>query len=220
MTTATMRRPRIGRGADRGLVLHLRSRHWSTAVPTAVALVTALWVTTRLSTDEPTAPPVVAMLAVTLGVLALATTLGTPDDALDRAAARPWPPRRLANLLTLGAIALALPALALPTATAFASVGFLLRDAAGLTGLLALGATVLGPGRAWTVVLTWGAPVAVFGPMYLGNPDRTVVILTWMIQPAGQATAALAAAALAGIGVLAYALVGPPHRPASEPSDD
>ncbi|MGL5820012.1 MAG: hypothetical protein ACRCYR_20830 [Phycicoccus sp.] len=220
MTTATGTRPRTRTAATRGLMLHLRSRHWATAVPTAVALVTALWVITHLSTDELTAPPVVAMLAVTLGVLALATTLGTPDDALDRAAARPWPPRRLAQVLVLGAIALALPALALPTTTDFAPAAFLLRDAAGLTGLFTLGAIVLGPGRAWVVVLTWCAPVAVFGPMYLGNPDRTVVILTWMIQPAGQATAALAAAAVATTGVLAYALVGPPRRPASEPSDD
>ena len=81
---------------------------------------------------------------------------------------------------------------------------------AGLTGLVALGAVVLGAARApllpvvWTVLVLWWAP-----PM--GEPPTRPaykVMLTWMAQPVDTRAATVAAVVLAVAGTLSYAVLG------------
>jgi hypothetical protein len=81
---------------------------------------------------------------------------------------------------------------------------------AGLTGLVALGAVVLGATRApllpvvRTVLVLWWAP-----PM--GEPPTRPaykVMLTWMVQPPETQAATVAAIVLAAAGTLAYAALG------------
>jgi hypothetical protein len=85
--------------------------------------------------------------------------------------------------------------------------GQLVRNVAGLTGLVALGAVVVGAARAplipvvWTLLALGAAAEPPAGPTYK-------VVLSWMVQPAGTRTATVMALAVAVAGGLAYALLG------------
>ncbi|MEU3155319.1 hypothetical protein ABZ688_33650, partial [Streptomyces fimicarius] len=75
-------------------------------------------------------------------------------------------------------------------------------DAAGLTGLAALGAVLFGASYAWTPVVGWPA-VTLFAPPDPGG------VAGWLQAPAGSGPAAWTAAALLAGGVTAYAATGP-----------
>jgi hypothetical protein len=174
-----------------------------------MALMWSLW--TVFSNSREVGAPMVLLTIVVL-VSAVAATLGGPDDALDRTAARRWAPRRAAHLLAALAIVLLLLLATLLTGARFGPATMVVRDTAGLLGLTALGATTLGPARSWFPPLGWTLPAIVFP-----QPDRTLgQILTWQSQAPDNKPAAAVAAALAIGGLIAYAWAGPALRTPAE----
>nr|BFE60759.1 hypothetical protein GCM10020063_052850 [Dactylosporangium thailandense] len=155
----------------------------------------------------------VAALAAMLAVAAFGPTLGAADEALERTGAVPWPPRRA---LHLGAVALlvagllvAVPVLvpaAAPDSARFEPLVVALRDAAGLLGLAALGAAVLGAAHAWVAPLLWTL-VAVL-PLLGPSADVRVQVAAWPVQPAATTSALVCALALAAAGLVAYSVRG------------
>jgi hypothetical protein len=106
-----------------------------------------------------------------------------------------------------GAAVLGLLAIPAPAGEQMTDTGQLLRNVAGLTGLVALGAVVFGAARAplmpvlWTLLVLGSAPEPPTRPTYK-------VMLTWMVQPVDTRTAMFAAIAIAVAGTLAYAVLG------------
>jgi len=153
--------------------------------------------------DDPYRHSQLALLAATLAITSIAPGLAGADLDLDRVAGFAWAPRRAAHLLLGGALTVGLLALAVRDE---ATVSWIARDVAGLTGLIGIGAAALGASRGPLLCLLWTAAA-----IALPAVDRPAyrVILTWMMQPAGTTTATVAAVVLAVGGVLTYALAGP-----------
>lgn len=99
-------------------------------------------------------------------------------------------------------MAVALGALAV-TGRPLATTALLARDVAGLAGLAALTAVVLGSGLAWTLPAGW-ALAAATGP----GKTQASVLGTWPVQPLGTTSATVTALALAVAGTVAYAVRG------------
>ncbi|MDR7302766.1 hypothetical protein [Haloactinomyces albus] len=178
--------------------LYLRSRQVQWSLPAAVAGIALL----SLPIGDPGAPgraTVLAVLALALGFGVLGQGLGSPDVALESTGAIPWARWRLAHVVAIAGAVLAtvLVFFALPT-------GLAARDAIGLAGLTALGATLFGGQLAWLLPVGWAGASAVVPP--LSEPDL-LAVLTWPMQPADSLPAALTAATLA-CGVIAYAIKG------------
>jgi hypothetical protein len=178
------------------------------AASTATALASAVALG-LLAAGSDTAFPrlVLALFAVTVVVSVAATSLAGPDPALERTAALDWRVRRAVHVVAVGAV----------TAGAVAALGVLtdvpadvvVRNAAGLTGLAALGVVALGGGLAWCVPVTWTV-VAVTALLASRTPPAP--LLTWPVQPGGTGAATLAAYVLGAAGLGAYALAGPSAR--------
>ncbi|WP_433087737.1 hypothetical protein ACQP1P_17550 [Dactylosporangium sp. CA-052675] len=150
-----------------------------------------------------------AALAATLAVAAFGPTLGAADEALERTGAVPWPSRRA---LHLGAVALLVAGLLVagpvraPAAARVEPLVVALRDVAGLLGLAALGAAVLGAAHAWVAPLLWTL-VAVL-PLLGPSDDVRVQVAAWPVQPAATTSALVCALALAAGGLVAYSVRG------------
>jgi hypothetical protein len=88
--------------------------------------------------------------------------------------------------------------------------GQLARNVAGLAGLTALGAVLLGAARAPLLPVLWIVPVLWWAPPLGDAPTRPTykVMLTWMVQPIETRAATVAAVVLAVVGSLAYAALG------------
>jgi hypothetical protein len=187
----------------RRLVLYLRSRLLVISIGVMVACAGCLWTLGR-QIDDPYRNSQFLLLLTVLAITALAPGLGSADPDLDRAAGLWWPPRRAAHLVLGGAVAFGLMAFAAQGSSP-APVGWIARDAAGVTGLLGLGAAALGAGRAPVLCLLWTAAA-----IALPTVDRPayLAIATWMMQPAGTMAATVTAMILAVTGVLAYAHAG------------
>jgi hypothetical protein len=82
------------------------------------------------------------------------------------------------------------------------TAAFLLRDAAGLTGLAALGAVLFGAAYAWTPAVGWPAATLFVPP----DPDGPA---GWLLAPPEAGPPAWTAAALLAAGTTAYAAAGP-----------
>ncbi len=193
-----------------GLALHLRARRAPTAIVAAAASTALLWAAWVTFSNDPVVAVQVAAPAVLFTVVAAASTLGGADEELDRTAARPWVPRRAAHLLLAGAASAALLLAAALTPVSFGPARILVRDAAGLLGLAALGATALGAARAWFAPVAWTC-AAIVVP---AGDSVARQLATWPVQPGDSRPAALAAIALALAGGAAYALRGSRARPA------
>jgi hypothetical protein len=91
-----------------------------------------------------------------------------------------------------------------------ADTGQIARNVAGLTGLVAHGAVVLGAARAPLLPVVWTVVVMRWAPPMGEPPTRPAykVMLTWMAQPGDTRTATVAAVVLAGAGILSYAVLG------------
>src|SRR5262245_24972102 len=131
----------------RALSLYLRSR----AVPATVAVVLgcagAMWAL-GLAVHHPLARALAALLITLAATTAISRGLAGPDHDLDKAAAIAWPPRRAAHIIVAGVAVLGLLAAAALAGKPMADMGQLLRNVAGLTGVLALAAVLLGAARA------------------------------------------------------------------------
>lgn len=151
-----------------------------------------------------------ALLAALAGTAAIAPGLAGADPDLDRTSAIAWPPRRACHVIVAGGAVAGLLTATTLVGEQPAVTGQIARNVAGLTGLVALGAVVLGAARApllpvlWTMMVLWWAP-----PM--GEPPTRPaykVMLSWMVQPDDTRDATVAAVVLATVGTLAYTLLG------------
>ncbi|MEU4221170.1 hypothetical protein [Actinoplanes sp. NPDC026623] len=179
------------------------------AAGAVAALMWTLW--TVFSNSRDVGVPMV-ILTVLLLVATSTATLAGPDDALERTAALSWPPRRAAHLLATLAVVIVLLLATLHTGARFGPAGLVVRDAAGLLGLTALGAATIGAARSWFLPLGWTLAAIVFPQDERGAGP----ILTWQSQAPGSKAAALTAALLAIGGLAAYALSGPARRAPAE----
>ncbi|MGC5287066.1 hypothetical protein [Micromonospora sp. DT231] len=202
----------------RWLQLHLRSRRVPLALTTATALIALVWALSLAYTDSTTINIRTASLVIMLAVVAVGTTLGGADDALDRTAAVNWPLRRAGHLLLAGATITALLTLSTVTDARYEPFALLLRNTAGLLGLTALGAALFGAAMSWIAPLIWTLIAAL--PLMDPSRDLRIQVAGWLIQPAGTTAATVCASTLAVAGLLAYTLRGCPLRPASEAALD
>lgn len=187
------------------LALYLRSRSAPATLATMLGCAVGLWALGH-TVDDPYGRGQLAMLATLLTTAAIAPGLAGADIHLDRTSAFAWPPRRAAHLIIAGAIAVGLLAATALAGDPMTGTARIARDAAGLTGLIGLGAAALGASRAPVFPLLWTALIIGLGP-----PDQPTyqVMLTWMIQPTDTTTATVAALTLGASGTLAYAILGP-----------
>jgi len=191
------------------LALYLRSRGVPATAAAVLVCAVALWAL-GLVVDHPQGRVLVALLAALAATTALAPGLAGADHDLDRASAIAWPPRRAAHVIVAGAAVVGLLAVTALVGEQMASTARIARDVAGLGGLIALGAAILGAVRAPLLPVVWTALVLQYAPPMGEPPTRPAykVMLTWMVQPIEIRAATVAAAALAAAGTLAYAVLG------------
>jgi hypothetical protein len=195
----------------KGLALYARSRRVPAALGVAVAGTALAWLLATIIGHADNVSGTALVLTVLLLVAVATATLGGPDDALDRTAARPWRWLRMSHLaMALGCVLVLLLATLL-TGTRFAPFGSVVRDTAGLLGLTALGAVTTGTARAWFVPLGWTLGAAAFPAVGIAGEA-----LTWQTQSPDSRPAAVVAALLAVAGLAAYASRGPRPRTPSE----
>jgi hypothetical protein len=151
---------------------------------------------------------------VPFAVAAVATGLAGADPALDRTAAVFWPVRRAVHVAAIGALSIGALVASRWAGEPLVATELVVRNGIGLTGVAALGATLLGGGLAWCLPMTW-TTVAVTAALASREPGAA--LLTWPVQPAGTTTATVAATVLGVGGTLVYyALRGPsPNRTAA-----
>jgi hypothetical protein len=190
-----------------GAVLYARSR----ALPRTLAALAgtaalAVWAAGEMNAyvDTYRRVPIVA-LAPLLAAAVIGASLHTPTGELDRTAARPWWPRRLAHLLTLTALAAALlPLTVLGDALAFGPPA-MIRNLLGCTGVTAAAAALLGARLSWLPTL--GCVSAVY-LVSNGVHGRAVTVWAWPMQLGGQPGAWLAAGAVFMLGTVLYVVRG------------
>jgi hypothetical protein len=194
------------------LVLYLRSRQVPLAVGGAVVTVAAVWWIDRAI--EHRATDLLALLAVIGATVAGGSGLAGADPHLERTAALAWPPRRTAHVLAIGAAAIGLVAATGLTGDQLGPASQAARNAAGMVGLLALGAATLGAGWAWMVPLTWTV-LAQTALLQLWPPPTTGYqqALTWMLQPTASTSAIVTAVIVGVTGTVTYAVLGPRSSP-------
>ncbi|GAA4594667.1 hypothetical protein BJY16_001390 [Actinoplanes octamycinicus] len=192
----------------RWLTLYLRSRRAPMALAVAAGCAGLMWSLWAIFSKDRQVAPQMVVLTVLLLVSILTLTLSSPDYALDRTAALSWPPRRAAHLLAALLIVVGSLVLTRYTAAHFGPASVLLRDAAGLLGLTALGASLLTPARSWFLPLGWTL-IAVLFPRTETVADQ---LLTWQSQAPDNRPAVLLALLLALAGLVTYALAGPSRR--------
>ncbi|MEV4844414.1 hypothetical protein AB0K20_14500 [Micromonospora matsumotoense] len=192
-------------------LLYLRSRHVPLALAAAVGGVAVLWALYLAFAKERDVTPMMVVLTVLLMVTALAPTLAGPDENLERTASVRWPWRRAVHLLAGLLIILAVLLATRHTGARFGPVALVVRDAAGLLGLTALCATVVGAARSWFLPLGWTTIAAVYP-----QPGTWEAVATWQGQPPDSRAATVVAAVLAIGGLVAYAVAGPARRDPSE----
>ncbi|OLZ67074.1 hypothetical protein AVW11_14495 [Streptomyces amritsarensis] len=188
----------------RWLVLYARSRQVPAALAAAVTGALVVW---ALARDGGAAPgdPRPAALVLTVAAAAASTGLGGQDPALDRTAAIRWWTRRTAHVLIAGTVACAVLLGLRAVGADQVPTALVVRDAAGLMGLAALGAAVCGAAHAWTLPVGWLA-LSSFAPPLTGVPMEVV---TWMLQPPGTAASTWTALTVTAAGTAAYAVTGP-----------
>lgn len=192
-------------------MLYVRSRRVPTALGAVVSATALAWLPATVFSDAGEVSSTVLALTVLLLVAAVTSTLGGPDDTLDRTAARPWGLLRTSHLAAaLGCILMVLSATLL-TATRFGPFGSVVRDTAGLLGLTALAAAATGSARAWFLPLGW-----TLGATAYPGTGTAGEALTWQTQASDSAPAAVVAAVLAAVGLTVYVRRGPRPRTSSE----
>ncbi|MFD6565271.1 hypothetical protein [Micromonospora profundi] len=189
------------------MTLHLRARRVPLAVAASVGSAALIWALWLILAKERDAIFLIVVLTIVLMVSVLSTTLAAPDEDLERTASLRWPWRRALHLLAALALVLVALLATLPTDARFGPAGLVLRDAAGLLGLTALCASVVGAARAWFLPLGWTVVAALF-------PQSSTwgALATWQSQPHTSRPAAVVAAVLAVAGLLTYAFLGSARR--------
>ena len=193
----------------RPLALYMRSRAAPATAAALVVCAVGLWAL-GLAIDHPQGRTLAALLVALAATTALAPGLTGADHDLDRASAVAWPPRRAAHVIVAGAAVVGLLAAAALVGEQMAGTGQIARDVAGLAGLVALGAAVLGAPKAPLLPVVWTVLVLRYAPPMGEPPTRPAykVMLTWMVQPVEARAATVAAVVLAATGTLVYAVLG------------
>lgn len=199
------------------MALHARARGVPAALAGTVAvavLVVVLgdWLREHGGFADRTPAVTVASLAALLAAVLPGAGLAGADDELERSTPLPWPWWRTGHLLAVAAATAAAFAAAGAASGALDGPGVLLRDVAGLLGLTALSAVVVGARAAWAPVTAYVLVTFLLG--LGGGPG--VVVWGWAFEPAGSRPAAITAAALAATGGVLYALRG--ARPGEQPA--
>ncbi len=185
-------------------MLYARSRQVPASLAAVMLSAMAVWALARDGGREPwdPRPPVLVLAAA---AMAVSIGLSGQDLALDRTAALRWAPRRAAHvLLSSGIVATAVLAVQ-AVGEDMATIAFVVRDSAGLMGLVALGAALSGGQFGWTLPFAWLA-FSFFAPPATGVPMQ---VATWMLLPPGTAAGTWTALVLTVAGTTAYAFAGP-----------
>ena len=186
------------------LTLYARSRQVPASLAAVVISAVALWALARDGGEGP-GDPRLPVLVLATGAMAASIGLSGQDLALDRTAAIRWVPRRAAHVLLAGAVVAAVLLTVQTMAEDTATTAFVVRDSAGLMGLVALGAALSGGQYAWTLPFAW-LSFSFFAPPPTSAPMR---VATWMLLPPGTAAGTWTALVLAVAGTTAYAVAGP-----------
>ncbi|MFD8766077.1 hypothetical protein ACFV03_45285 [Streptomyces mirabilis] len=187
----------------RWLTLYARSRQ----IPASLAAVVISAVAVALARDGGGGPgdPRLPVLVLATGAMAVSIGLSGQDLALDRTAAIRWVPRRAAHVLLCGAVVGTVLLTVQAMGEDMATTAFVVRDSAGLMGLVALGAVLSGGQYAWTLPFAW-LSFSFFAPPPTSAPMQ---VASWMLLPPGTAAGTLTALVLAVAGTAAYAVAGP-----------
>ncbi|MCX5583144.1 hypothetical protein ACFV0H_01325 [Streptomyces erythrochromogenes] len=188
----------------RWLTLYARSRQVPASLAAVVISAVAVWALVRDGGEGPGDPRLPVLILAT-GAMAASIGLSGQDLALDRTAAIRWVPRRAAHVLLIGAVVGTVLLTVQTMGEDMATTAFVVRDSAGLMGLVALGAALLGGQYAWTLPFTW-LSFSFFAPPPTGVPMQ---VATWMLLPPGTAAGTWTALVLTVAGTAAYAVAGP-----------
>ncbi|WP_046501001.1 hypothetical protein [Streptomyces odonnellii] len=188
----------------RWLTLYARSRQVPASLAAVLISAVAAWALARDGVEAP-GDPRLPVLVLAMGATAASVGLGGQDLALDRTAAIRWVPRRAAHVLLAGAVVGAALLAVQAMGESMATTAFVVRDSAGLMGLVALGAALSGRQYAWTLPFTW-LVFSFFVPPATSVPMR---VATWMLLPPGTAAGTWTALVLTVVGTTAYAVAGP-----------
>lgn len=145
----------------RPLALYLRSRAAPATAGAMLVCAVGLWAL-GLAIDHPQGRGLATLLVALAATTAIAPGLVGADTDLDRASAIAWPPRRATHVVVGAAAVVGLLAATALVGEQTAGTDQIARNVAGLAGLVALGAAVLGAARApllpvvWTVLVLCG----------------------------------------------------------------
>ncbi|WP_409474896.1 hypothetical protein [Streptomyces sp. HC307] len=184
--------------------MYARSRQVPASFAAVVISAVAVWALARDGSEGHVDPKLPA-LVLAAGAVAASIGLGGQDLALDRTAAIRWVPRRAAHVLLIGAVVGAVLLAVQMMGEDLATTAFVVRGSAGLTGLIAVGATVFGAQYAWTLPISW-LSFSLFAPP---PTDAPMEVATWMLLPPGTTAGTWTALVLAVAGTAAYAVAGP-----------
>ncbi|MFB7666495.1 hypothetical protein ACFC1R_21505 [Kitasatospora sp. NPDC056138] len=188
----------------RWLTLYARSRQAPASLAVVVISTVAAWALARAFGGGP-GDPHLSTLVLFAGATAVSVGLGGQDLALDRTAAIRWMLRRAAHVL-LGSVLIGAALLAVQTTGGQpASPAFVVRNSAGLMGLVAIGAAWFGGQYAWLLPFGW-LPFSFLLPPATNTATQ---VLTWMVLPPGSAAGTWTALVLAVTGTAVYAVGGP-----------
>ncbi|MFD9890470.1 hypothetical protein ACFWY9_14090 [Amycolatopsis sp. NPDC059027] len=189
----------------RWLTLYLRSRRVPAAGGAILVAVCVFW-GLNVVTNSALAQ-LFGVLAVALCTSAAAASLGSADPDLDRTAAIAWPPRRAAHVVAIGVVSALLVLVTQASDNPLGSTETVLRAAAGLTGLTALGVTLFGAQLGW-VLPTTQAIVAM--AVFFSSKEKSVSqqVFSWPFQPDGTTAATVTAVVLAVAGLVVHAVFG------------
>ncbi|MFF0107993.1 hypothetical protein [Streptomyces hirsutus] len=188
----------------RWLTLYARSRQVPASLAAVVISAVAAWALARDGSEVP-GDPRLPVLVLATGAMAASIGLGGQDLALDRTAAIRWVPRRAAHVLLAGAVVGTVLLTVQTMGEDMATTAFVVRDGAGLMGLVALGAALSGGPYAWTLPFAW-LSYSFFAPPPTSVPMQ---VATWMLLPPGTAAGTWTALVLMVAGTAAYAVAGP-----------
>ncbi|NBM20046.1 hypothetical protein [Streptomyces sp. GC420] len=198
-----------------GPVLYARSRELPLAVAAlAGTALLAAWAAHAPGPRETYGglpyPGALAALAPPLVAAVIGTSLHPRAEELDRAAARPWWPRRLAHLSALTALAVAALAAAVPWDTGSLGGPALVRNTVGAVGVTAAAARVVGARPSWLPA------TAYLGAVFLAAPrahGAAAAVWAWPLRPGPEPAAWAVAGAVLLCGGALYVRGARPLHP-------
>jgi len=199
------------------LPLYLRSRRSPLALAVSIGAVAAVWSVWSAFTDRRDVSETLTVLTVALALAPMIPTLAGADDALESSAALPWPRRRALHLIACFVVVAAALACTRATGAWFGPTWQVVRASAGLTGLIGLGAALLGTRLAWQLPISWAAVQVIFGAR---DGSIRSQVLYWLVQPVNSRASAITAGLLFLSGVIAYTLRAGPRTTAVEVTMD